>query len=55
MGTLRMVLEMEKPKNLYAVHGHELRGELLEARRVLGKGRQRQKNWGNCNRINNKI
>ena len=58
-GRLRIVWEMEKPKNLYVrtTHGHELRGgdecwwEGCSGWREI-KGR---KKWDNCNSIINKI
>ena len=53
---LRIVWEMEKPKNLYARSMDMNWGVwLLERRGVPGGGEQRGKNWGNCNSIINKI
>ena len=56
-GRLRIVQEMEKPKNLICMtNGHELRGENAGGREGSGrraiKGRRK---WDNCNSIINKI
>ena len=37
-GRLRIVWEMEKPKNSYITHGHELSGEMMVEGRVQGGG-----------------
>ena len=37
------------------LHGHELRGGLLERMGVPSRGEKRRKHWNNCNNIINKI
>ena len=45
----------EAKELISTMHGHELRKGLLEGRQVLGRGRQREKNWDNYKSIINKI
>ena len=45
----------EAKELISTIHGHELRWGLLEGRQVLGRGRQREKNWDNYKSIINKI
>ena len=53
---IRIVWEMEKPKNLYVTHGHDLRWGNAGGRRGTGQmGIKGRKKWDNCNSIFNKI
>ena len=52
---LRIVWEMEKPKNLtFIIHGHEIKVGLLEGSGYQSEGAKRG-NGDNCNSIINKI
>ena len=53
---LRIVWEMEKPKNLCVSHGHELRwGNNVRRDGTRKRGIKGRKKWDNCNSIINYI